>query len=346
MLATWVSQARALTEEAGKLGVLVPGDHIDHIGIKCLSPEQFENLSQEMGVIAESLGTVDINGRPITTFRLEEPFQLAGQDIHILELAAPKSGESKEGFDHIEVVIQESFAERRARKSDATWTDVRWPSIINPELCLKLPSGGVKFHHRSLESVIEFEHEQPEILDIKVPRPEDYKTWVFDLDGTLISSFESIVDGVYLYTQEKALKLERSAVKAAALPTYPAYLEKLEGKEPTSKDLSLLAICEARCTGSVTPLPALMELLQQVRDAGMKTYLWTARFRLSVDIILEELGLTESFDGTFTSTEIAKPSQVALLSRLGPQAIMLGDSESDHRSAEINGMDFIKVPRL
>lgn len=203
MLSEWVTQANALAQEAEASGILVTGDQIDHIGIKCLTPEQFENLGQELSVTASSLGTVEINGRPITTFRLEESFQVIGQDVDILELAAPKSseraGKKVEGFDHIEVVISESFTERRSRLPQANWADIRWPSVINPELCLRLEGGSIKFHHRSLESVIEIEHQLPEILDIKVPQPNDYQTWIFELNEgpwTSLAALEELFDQV------------------------------------------------------------------------------------------------------------------------------------------------------
>lgn len=342
---SWEQQANTLSSEAEMNGLIVAGDLIDHLGIKCLSTQEYVHLKNKLSQVAALLGEARINGRLISSFRLEKPLLIAQQSVWVLELAAPKPREQKQGFDHLEIVIKESFDKRRDRLKNGDWQSVRWPSLINPELSVSLGSGILKFHFQSLEKVIALEEQYPEILEVKVPEVEDYDTWVFDLDGTLISSFDSIIDGVWLYTKKKGLALNRSQVLEAARSNYEDYLEVLEGESPQNSDLQLLSECEALCTQSVLPLRPIIELLRQVKTRGKNTVLWTARFRPSVETILARFSLSTLFDRTITSTEVKKPSSIPWLSTLGNSAILLGDSDSDVRAAEINGLDFIKVPK-
>lgn len=188
-LKTWFEQGNQLARhlQSGKL--LLSEDSIDHIGIKTASLPEYEKCKSYLSSLGECLGEVTINGRPISTFKLSEAQSILNQDVSLVELAAPKANENKSGFDHVEIVIQESFADRKARFSKGEWSPVRWPTIINPELVLTLPEGVAKFHFMSLEDVIHLEHTHADILTKRVAEPQKLSDQLFPLDAFAAKQF-------------------------------------------------------------------------------------------------------------------------------------------------------------
>ncbi|MGZ5279068.1 MAG: VOC family protein, partial [Pseudobdellovibrionaceae bacterium] len=136
--------------------------------------------------------------RPIATFQMKEPFQVQNQKIGLVELPAPKPGSPYQlGFEHAEFVIQESF-DVFVSKFPALRFSKSGNKNVNPELCLKTKIGQVKFHHLSLDRVIEIEKSQ-------------FRDIIFDLDGTLIQSREAIYEInriVFSEAQERGVSVE------------------------------------------------------------------------------------------------------------------------------------------
>ena len=64
-----------------------------------------------------------------------------------------------EGYEHIEVVIKESFEAFMKAHCHLTFKTKAIVKELNPEIEVELPSGSVKFHHQSLEKVIQIENE-------------------------------------------------------------------------------------------------------------------------------------------------------------------------------------------
>lgn len=344
MLDDWQRDAQRLLTEAQGLGVIDTGDFVDHLGVKAGSIESYHELKSQLASCASLLGEVNINGRPIATFQLKNAIRVGLFKVPEVELMAPKNGESKNGFDHIEVVIQEEFAMRKKRFPSGRWSSVRWPSLANPEIALELEHGVVKFHFQTLQRVVELEHAHPEILNIKVPAPDAYKTWVFDLDGTLFSSVASVVDGVWEFSKQKGLTVSREWVASQMQPTYQEYLRAIGIENPNANDWLLLEQCEARYMQSATPVRPIFELLKSVKEHGAKTALWTARFRLSTELLLKRHGLTSCFDALFTASDCKKPSRLPWILERATSCLLIGDSRSDEEGARANGISLLKLP--
>jgi predicted metalloenzyme YecM len=131
---------------------------IDHLCYRSETLERYQILKSEFETIGELLVESEVNGRPISTFKLHEPFQMLGRTIALLELPAPKAGKpSKEGFEHIEVVTPLPLAQLREQYKFLTLDEGGMKKLFNAELEIKFICGAVKFHNLSLESVIRLE---------------------------------------------------------------------------------------------------------------------------------------------------------------------------------------------
>lgn len=342
----WQRCARRLIHEAIAEGILLESDCVDHIGVKTLTSAEYLETKNEISTQGTLFSEVEINGRLIACFKLARPLEIDERQIFVLEIAAPKDGESKTGFDHVEVVILESFEKRRSRNSQLDWKSVRWPSILNPELPVSLVSGNIKFHFQTLEEVTKIEHLCPEVLRSRVPEIGKYSKWIFDLDGTLVSSHESIIECVWKFAQHKKLDVERLFVERNFAPTYEMFVTNVIGRKPSRLELDELERFELDCISTIKPIPPIVALLHHVKESGCETALWTARFRSSTYAILKQLNIDHLFDHIYTGNDFRKPSVVSELKEKSGQSIFLGDSASDFEAATMNGIHFLPMPKV
>lgn len=98
-----------------------------------------------------------VNGRPICTFKLQYPFIIDDKVIDLVELPAPKAGAHyKTGFEHAEFVISERFDHFKEKFSQLNLFEDS-EKFLNAELIYRSKNATAKFHHLSLERVIEIE---------------------------------------------------------------------------------------------------------------------------------------------------------------------------------------------
>lgn len=130
---------------------------IDHLCYRVETLDRYHALqnffTDHSRLLAESM----IGGRPISTFKIHIPISAAGYSVDLIELPAPKKGKrGTEGFEHFEVVIDQSFEELMSSYPHLNWE--LGTKTFNNELELKLEGRAIKFHHLSLEEVIRIEH--------------------------------------------------------------------------------------------------------------------------------------------------------------------------------------------
>lgn len=131
---------------------------IDHLCYRTDSLTSYEEFKKEFLKIGECLIESDVNGRLIATFKLKEPLEFMGQKVSVIELPAPKKGKiTIAGFEHFEIVTNLSFDEIKKRYSHCHFDESGLSKKINPELEILLGKYAVKFHHQTLEEVIEIE---------------------------------------------------------------------------------------------------------------------------------------------------------------------------------------------
>jgi predicted metalloenzyme YecM len=131
---------------------------IDHICYRTASAESYHQVCSELAKFAELLTESDVNGRPIATFKLQEPFKVEGHIIDLVEVPAPKGSVSfADGFEHVEIVVDIALTELKSELQEAGISYTESPKPFNTEIKVSIPRGNLKFHQLSLESVIRLE---------------------------------------------------------------------------------------------------------------------------------------------------------------------------------------------
>lgn len=140
---------------------LKPHWDIDHICYRVSSDTRYKKMREFLASLGRELIESEVNGRLISTYKLNEPFVWKGKEIHLLELPAPKAGkDTANGFEHIEVVCDQPFEKLKETYSQARWKDKGLQKSFNQELELQLEGCALKFHQLSLESVVTLEKNQ------------------------------------------------------------------------------------------------------------------------------------------------------------------------------------------
>ena len=131
---------------------------IDHICYRVSTEDEYTDLKNFFIKKNELLIESTVGGRLISTYKLSKPLNILGQKVSVLELPAPKIGKvTPEGYEHIEIVCSESFEELIKVYGHLKLDKKGMNKDINPELEIELDTCSIKFHHQTLESVIEYE---------------------------------------------------------------------------------------------------------------------------------------------------------------------------------------------
>ncbi len=134
---------------------------VDHLCFRVSDNESYFKLKNDFNKIGDLLSDGIVSGREISTFKLYVPFKYNDLEVYLLELPSVKEGSSYlEGFEHLEMVIDETFDNFMANNNqlDFITKDINKP--VNPDIQVKFKKGKIKFHHQSLEKVIELERLQ------------------------------------------------------------------------------------------------------------------------------------------------------------------------------------------
>lgn len=128
---------------------------MDHMCYRVAYSGSYEAKKQELAKVGKLLGEVQVNGRPIATFRLFEPVRYENWRIDAIELPAPKEGaETKEGLEHVELVLFDDKEDFLKKYADKQFEMKAADRGINPEIGFKLPTYTVKFHLLNLPTVL------------------------------------------------------------------------------------------------------------------------------------------------------------------------------------------------
>lgn len=212
---------------------LEPHWDIDHLCYRVPTEERYQELKNVFSAFAELLIESPVNGRLISTYKLDVPIVFHDWMIDLIELPAPKPGKSApEGFEHIEVVCDTPFSELQQKYKHLNLDVGGLGKLLNQELEIVLGERNIKFHHLSLQSVIWFEARG--------------NVWPAEMESPTF------------FIQEKLLKyggaeLRRrvSALRQNGMKTEPAFGKALGlGSDPSAELLRLqtLSIAELRAT--------------------------------------------------------------------------------------------------
>ena len=127
---------------------------LDHICHRTATRERYVELCADLAGIAELLGEQVINGRPISVFRLHDPWCFHDRMIDVVEVPAPKPGSPyPEGFEHAEFVVGD-LKEFVSRHGTLPWDLEGMGKPHNAEARLRFGAISAKFHQRALADVI------------------------------------------------------------------------------------------------------------------------------------------------------------------------------------------------
>ena len=131
---------------------------MDHMCYRVPTTEKYQAKKQALLSVGTLLGEAQVNGRPISTFRLHSPVRHGQWRIDAIELPAPKEGAAaQEGLEHAEFVLFDSLSDFLKKHSDKQFNMAAATRGINPDVAFTLPTYTVKFHLLSLPAVIYLE---------------------------------------------------------------------------------------------------------------------------------------------------------------------------------------------
>lgn len=138
-------------------GIDISPYELDHVCYRVETEEEYERLKTLLQPLGEMLTEPLIGGRYIATFKMIEPIQYKERKIWCLELPSPKTGSPyKEGYEHVEFVIDKPFEEFMSLYSSLTFKTKGMSKEVNPEISRKYGDLAVKFHHHTIEYVIRY----------------------------------------------------------------------------------------------------------------------------------------------------------------------------------------------
>lgn len=153
---------------------------LDHICYRVETKDEYQELYHQLVKEGADLLVEDsINGRLISTFKLQNPIIVDDREIYLLELPMPKNGSPyHSGWEHAEFVVGILYSivscQLLGPDVDLIEFSKRYPNLSlewdlsgsskasNPDVRIELISTFVgkmsaKFHHLSLDRVIELE---------------------------------------------------------------------------------------------------------------------------------------------------------------------------------------------
>ncbi|MGZ3826636.1 MAG: VOC family protein [Bdellovibrio sp.] len=313
---------KSLLKELNFLGLSTVDLKCDHLCFRVETESQYEEYKLFLNNQATLLTESQVNGRPISTFSLKDPFKVGDQVVLLVELPSPKKGaEYKLGFEHAEFIIKESFGSFSRRFPQLKFI-FSGNKNINRELCLETKSGQAKFHHISLDRVIEIEK-------------ADLKEIIFDFDGTLIQSREAIYEINRIVFSEA---LGREVSLEESKKNFHAEFSKLfeafgiTCSEKKAQTLSAWGNVSERFSYEL--FDGVEELLIRLRKHEFNLHLWTARDEQSANAILSHHNLLQYFQTMSFATSVdSKPHSNSLKfdwkSAKKNSVLVIGDSPAD-----------------
>lgn len=142
--------------------------HIDHLCFRTATQDNYISTKKQFESFSKLLIESEVNGRLISTFKLETPIAFNDWEIDLIEVTAPKRGKIvATGFEHIEVVCDLTFDEIKTLYNQCRFDESGLVKDFNQELEVSFDGFAVKFHHVSLESVINLEANNPVFSALK-----------------------------------------------------------------------------------------------------------------------------------------------------------------------------------
>jgi HAD superfamily hydrolase (TIGR01509 family) len=176
---------------------------------------------------------------------------------------------------------------------------------------------------------------------------------IFDLDGTLVRTNELIYASFnHLMDRHLGRRMEPAEIVALFGPPEEGAIEKVFGPERTPALMKeLLEFYAAQHSTLADVHEGIEEVLQFLKERGIRIALFTGKGRWTTGITLSAFGLDGFFDLIVTGNDVErhKPDPEGIrqaLDRFGlrpSQALMVGDSVSDAKAGNAAGVRVASV---
>ncbi len=177
---------------------------------------------------------------------------------------------------------------------------------------------------------------------------------IFDMDGTLVDSSETIANAINYVRQHLGLPpLEKSFILAHVNDhtINPAKLFYLAERFEPEHEKRFMEYYSRNHDRELKLYPGIEGLLKALKEAGKKLAVATNAYRRSTTESLEHLGIADYFDAVACYDDFyeGKPSPTMLLKILetlriaADDAVFVGDGERDEMAAKRAGIDYIMV---
>ena len=142
------------------IGIDVSKFFPDHLCYRVETEQQYLELCSKLNTEGKLLAESKVNGRLISTFKMNHLASFQGKEISVIEIPSPKkNNKCKAGFEHIEFVINCSLSEFVSQYPQVNFDLKNWDKNVNADVRVKNEDEtiSVKFHCQSLEDVIDRE---------------------------------------------------------------------------------------------------------------------------------------------------------------------------------------------
>lgn len=182
---------------------------IDHLCYRTKTLSDYQQIKNEFSSFCDLLVETSVNGRLIATYKLKRAWVFGENFIDLIEIPQPKPNKlTKHGFEHIEVVMPKSFNEIKNIYPELIFEDTKHHKDFNPELIANLKSGAIKFHHQSLEIVINIEKMENAFNKIKTNfKFPNFPFLITGIDTIGIKNLNSPLDIFVSYQKDKKVEL-------------------------------------------------------------------------------------------------------------------------------------------
>lgn len=138
-------------------GIAVSDYELDHVCYRVETKERYDELKELLKKHGTLLAENMIAGRPIAVYKLNKPFVYKDRKICCIELPSPKQGSKyREGFEHVEFVINMSFEEFIKKHASLEFDTSDSLKEVNPDIKRTYAGFAVKFHQHALEYVVKY----------------------------------------------------------------------------------------------------------------------------------------------------------------------------------------------
>ena len=131
------------------------------------------------------------------------------------------------------------------------------------------------------------------------------KAFIWDLDGTLLDSYDVIVNSLYQIYKEKGFSIDKQEILHDVINESVSYfIKKMEARfgVPFDDLKDRYSIISHNAKNNIKAMPHSKEILEFIKNNNIPNFVFTHR-GVTTESVLKNIGLYEYFDEIVTSTD-------------------------------------------